>query len=96
MDYLEMVKRYLRVTFDHSDEELRDLIEDGKAELKGAIYPGLEFNAIPDAPYDGRINALLKDYVRYAWNGSTQYFRQDYSRQILALSLEIGGDKLDP
>lgn len=93
-EYLSSVKQYLRVTFSDHDELLIQTISDGMDEIKGMVYQGLVFNFTPVEPYDGRINALLRDYVRYSWNGSSQYFAEDYRRTITRLSLEIGASKV--
>ena len=93
-DYLQSVKKYLRVTFDESDDHILELIADAMASIKGMVYPLLVFNAEPSEPYDADVNALLKDYVRYAWNGSTQYFEVDYGPKITRLSLQIGAAKV--
>lgn len=91
-EYFEEVKQYLRITFDDQDSLLLELIADGMAALKSMLYPKLEFNQMPVKSYDGQVNALLKDYVRYSWNGSTQYFEDDYGKVITRLSLQIGAE----
>lgn len=93
-EYLPAVKEYIKVTFPDSDDQIVELISDGMAELKGMIYPELVFNFDPVEPYDGQINALLKDYVRYAWNGSTQYFEEDYRSKITRLSLQVAASQV--
>ena len=93
-DYLSAVKGYLRVTFSESDEHILELIADAMASLRGMIYPALEFKVTPVELYDADVNTLLKDYVRYAWNGSTQYFEEDYRSKITRLSLQIGASKV--
>ena len=94
IDYLDSVRQYLRITFTDHDEVLLQTIADGMAEIRGMIYFDLVFNFTPVEAYDGRINALLRDYVRYSWNGSSQYFSEDYKKSITRLALEVAASKV--
>lgn len=81
---LEKVKAYLRVTWDDDDEILTDLIARGKTKLEELAGAVLDFEA------EGLARSLLFDYVRYVYNNASEYFEENFQREILRLQLLTG------
>ncbi len=78
---LEKIKRRLNITWDYDDEEIEELIEEGKIFI---------ISRVGEVDFDVDILAsrLLKEYCRYAWNGSVAYFEQNFRSDILNLQIQ--------
>ena len=84
MGLLDEVKAYIRVTWKEDDYLINNLIEEGKAELNELF--GVEI----DYENNQTEKSLLKDYVRYAYNGQAEWFHINFRKRILRLQLKHG------
>ena len=85
---LEAVKNYLKITWDDEDANLQEIIDQGEAylnELSGAEL---------DYTQKGLARSLLFDYCRYAYNNASEYFEENFQREILRLQLKVGVSEL--
>lgn len=82
-DELALIKTHLRVTWLHQDDDIRDMIDDGKAFIDGIC--GRSSYSV-----NGLATMLLKAYCRYAWSGSVAMFEENYKRQLLRLQIQNG------
>ena len=80
---LELIKNYLRVTWEHDDALLADLIERGQAYLNAHTGTDLDFGA------EGPARSLLCDWVRYAYNNATEYFEENFRQDLYLLKLTV-------
>lgn len=85
---LSQVKNRLNVTWGYDDYEIQNMIEEGKAYLESRCG-SLSFSEINPTTVDRLAVKILKEYCRYAWNGSAAYFEADYRSDILNLQLEV-------
>lgn len=85
---LQEVKDYLKITWNDEDATLSGLITRGQAYLNGLIGTTLDFTT------DGDPKTLLLDYCRYAHNNATEYFEENYQKEILRLQLKVGVSEL--
>lgn len=78
---LDKIKRRLNVTWDYDNEEIEEMIEEGKIFI---------ISRVGEVDFDVDILAsrLLKEYCRYAWNGSVAYFEQNFRSDILNLQIQ--------
>lgn len=81
---LQKVKDYLKITWDDEDTAITDLITRGKKQLEGLAGAELDFDT------EGLARALLFDYCRYAYNNASDYFEENFQREILRLQLMTG------
>lgn len=85
---LEAVKNYLKITWDDEDANLQEIIDQGEAylnELSGAEL---------DYTQKGLARSLLFDYCRYVYNNASEYFEENFQREILRLQLKVGVSEL--
>lgn len=85
---LEAVKAYLKITWDDEDADLEKIIDRGKARIKDLI--GIE----PDFDATGLAQELLLDYCRYAYNNASEYFEENFQKEILRLQLTTAAAEL--
>lgn len=78
---LTKIKDHLRVTWDYQDDDIKDMIAEGKDYIEGIAGP-TDFTTVGLAFY------LLKNYCRYNWSGSGMYFEQHYRSDLLKLQLK--------
>lgn len=86
---LDEVKGYLKVTWDDEDEDIARLIAQGEAALEELAGAELDFQA------EGLARSLLFDNVRYAYNNASEYFEDNFAKQILRLQLMTGVAELE-
>ncbi len=86
---LNKVKNYLKITWDDEDTAITDLITRGKKKLEGLAGAELDFDT------EGLARALLFDYCRYAYNNASDYFEENFQREILRLQLKTGVSLLE-
>lgn len=85
---LEAVKNYLKITWDDEDAAIQDIIDQGEAylnELSGAEL---------DYTQKGLARSLLFDYCRYVYNNASEYFEENFAKEILRLQLMTGVEQL--
>lgn len=87
MNFLDEVKAYIRVTWKEDDCMISSLIEEGKAELNELIGVDVDYENNPTE------KGLLKDYVRYAYNGQAEWFLINFRKKILRLQLKYAVKK---
>lgn len=86
---LQEVKDYLKITWDDEDDELTRLIAQGEADLTELAGAELDFQS------EGLARSLLFDHVRYAYNNASEYFEENFAKQILRLQLMTGVAELE-
>lgn len=87
---LQEVKEYLKITWDDEDANLTSIIARGKAYLNDLTGVELDFTEV-DQP-----KSLLLDYCRYAYNNASEYFEDNYQKEILRLQLQVGVESMVP
>lgn len=78
---LQELKAYLKITWNEEDTDLDEFITSGKSYLEEIAGVSIDFNK------DFSSKQLLKDYCRYAYNHSLEYFETNFKRELLKLSL---------
>ena len=86
---LDAVKDYLKITWDDEDALLQAIIERGKAYLNDLTGTELDFDVA------GPPRSLLLDYCRYVYNNASEYFEENFARELLRLQLQVGVGELD-
>jgi hypothetical protein len=81
---LQLIKNYLKITWDDEDSDITSLIERGKKYLSSMTGTTLTFEE-DDLP-----TQLLFDYCRYARNNALEFFKENFADDILFLSLQEG------
>lgn len=81
---LQKVKAYLKITWDDEDTAITDLITRGKKKLEELAGAELDFDT------EGLARSLLFDYCRYAYNNASEYFEENFQKEILRLQLMTG------
>lgn len=75
------VMDYLRVSSPYEENNLRRIIQRGQAYLNELTGVELDFGV------EGLARSLLFDYCRYAYNNASEYFEENYRRDLLRLQL---------
>jgi len=81
---LVAIKDYLKITWIDEDASIAGLIARGRAKLQELVGAELDFDT------EGQARSLLFDYVRYAYNNASEYFEENFQREILRLQLKTG------
>lgn len=81
---LQAVKNYLKIAWNDEDSHIQGIIDRGQAYLNDLTGTTLDFET------DGQPKALLLDYCRYVYNNASEYFEENYSKEILRLQLQEG------
>lgn len=81
---LNSIKGYLRITWNDDDVTVSDLIARGKAKINELTGADQDFDT------EGLARSLLFDYCRYAYNNASEYWEENYQREILRLQLIEG------
>jgi hypothetical protein len=81
---LQAVKNYLKVTWNDEDSHIQGIIDRGQAYLNDLTGAELDFEA------DGPPKTLLLDYCRYVYNNASEYFEENFARELLRLQLQEG------
>lgn len=79
---LDKVKTYLRIIGNDEDDILNAAINRGQALLNGLTGVTLDFNI------EGLPQSLLLDYCRYSYNNASEYFEENFHKEILRLQLQ--------
>lgn len=85
---LQEVKDYLKITWGDEDANIEGVIARGKSYLDDLTGTTLDFDAV------GPPKSLLLDYCRYVYNNASEYFEENYQRELLRLQLQIGVELL--
>lgn len=89
-ELLDNVKTTLQVTWDSEDEQIKDFILQAAAYVESKAGP-LDFEEASPA---GRLGQkLLREYVRYDWNGYSNMFSRDYQADILNLQIVVAQER---
>lgn len=86
---LNRIKDYLKITWSDEDVFIQELIERGQAKLNEMAGVSLDFEI------EGQARSLLFDYVRYAYNNASEYFEENFSKEILRLQLRSAVENHD-
>ena len=86
-ELLISVKRKIRVTWSHEDDDILEMIEDGISYLQSKAGE-LPFELSDKSDLANNSRRLLKTYCRYEWNGTGAYFETDYLSDILSLQID--------
>ena len=81
---LQTVKDYLKITWADEDAHIQGIIDRGQAKLNDLTGAELDFEA------DGPPKTLLLDYCRYVYNNASEYFEENFARELLRLQLQEG------
>lgn len=81
---LQAVKDYLKVTWNDEDSHIQGIIDRGQAYLNDLTGAELDFEA------DGPPKTLLLDYCRYVYNNASEYFEENFAKELLRLQLQEG------
>jgi hypothetical protein len=81
---LNSIKGYLRITWNDDDGAVSDLIARGKAKINELTGADQDFDT------EGLARSLLYDYCRYAYNNASEYWEENFQREILRLQLIEG------
>lgn len=79
---LDELKDYLKITWEHEDAYLQDILSRGKEYLKDLTGTELDFEG------EGQPKSLLLDYCRYYYNNANEYFEENFQGQILRLQFK--------
>lgn len=78
-EMLKEVKTYLRITWNHEDDEVKSMIKEGIDEIN---------ETAGSSDYSrGLAFSLLKDYCRYYRSGSVSYFEENHRHRLLKLQI---------
>jgi hypothetical protein len=81
---LQAVKNYLKIAWNDEDSHIQGIIDRGQAYLNDLTGAELDFEA------DGPPKTLLLDYCRYVYNNASEYFEENFSKELLRLQLQEG------
>lgn len=85
---LQEVKDYLKIAHNHADSDLLNLIEEGTAVVES--YCGsFDINTNKNA------KRLVKEYVRFAFNGAAEHFYAAYSSDLSHLGFDLWDGDVD-
>lgn len=79
----DVVKKHLRITHDHLDDEIDSLIEEGKVYIN-AICGETNFDK------SGLGVMLLKNYCRFAHSNVPELFMRSFQSELILLQIENG------
>lgn len=82
MALIDELKDNLGITGAADDAALTRIIARGTADLNDLAGVTLDFDA------DGLPRSLLLDYCRYAYNNASEYFEENFAKQILRMQLQ--------
>ena len=78
-DLFKIVKDHLRITWDYEDDKIVQTIAEAKAKIE--IVAGAT-----DFSKDFAI-MILKNCSRYYWDGSAEFFEENFRRELIQLQL---------
>jgi hypothetical protein len=81
---LEVIKSYLKVAWQDEDPLITDLIARGKTRLNELAGADLDYET------EGLARSLLFDFVRYAYSNASEYWEENFQREILRLQITTG------
>jgi hypothetical protein len=84
LSVLEVIKSYLKVAWQDEDSLITDLIARGKTRLNELAGADLDYET------EGLARSLLFDFVRYAYSNASEYWEENFQREILRLQITTG------
>lgn len=89
-EFLEEAKREVDVTWydEDTNNKISGYIENGVEVLQNDVGTSINFYE------DSEAKALLKTYIRYAWNKSEEFFITNNIERILKLEVKYGKAQL--
>jgi hypothetical protein len=88
MAVIDQLKSNLGISGTAQDTDLNDIINRGKARLNGLAGVTLDFDTA------GLAQDLFLDYCRYAYNNASEYFEENFQKEILRLQLSVAAEEL--
>ena len=85
---LEQIKDRLGVTWNDEDAKIQGVIDRAKANLNSLAGVELDFST------PGLAQTLLLEYCRYDYNNASEYFEENFHREIMRLQLQTGISEL--
>lgn len=92
-ELLPSVKKRLRITFNHVDEEIKEYIESGIGYLQEKAG-SLDFSKSAISLSSIKAKSMLKEWCVYSWNGTQAFYGQDYQSEIIALQILAAGERV--
>jgi hypothetical protein len=89
MALIDELKFNLGIAGIEQDTDLNNIIARGKARLN-------ELTGVTTLDFEtaGSAKDLLLDYCRYSYNNASEYFEENFSKEILRLQLKVAADAL--
>ncbi|WP_330386634.1 head-tail connector protein [Tindallia californiensis] len=84
---MEEVKEVLKITWDDEDVMLQRMIDQAKAYLQDLAGIELDFETA------SLEKGLLLDRCRYVYNNATEYFEENFQREILRMQLKAAANE---
>jgi len=84
MTEVEEIKEYLKVTWDDENDLIQGMINRSKDWINDLMGVDLDYEL------DSQAKSLLFDRVRYVYNNASEYFEENYQRELLRLQLKTG------
>lgn len=78
------VKEYLKITWEDEDNNIKKSIDRAKCFLSNLSGTEIDFVNNKQA------NNLLLNYCRYDYNNSSEYFEDNFSKEILRFQIQEG------
>lgn len=80
---LTELKERLRILDTDEDSLLKNIILQGQEELNALVGTELDFEK------KGPARSLLLEYCRYVYNNATEYFEENFQKEIVRLQLSV-------
>lgn len=82
MNLLEEVKAHLRIIDNEENKYIENIINNSKIYLNDLAGVDLNFQE------EGLSKMLLLNHVRYAYNNASEYFEENFNKEILRLQIK--------
>lgn len=83
---LQVLKDYLKITWDDEDSNLLNIIDRAKSVLNALMGVELDYDM------SGPAQDLLLNRCRYDYNNALEYFEQNFRDAILRLQLQVAAE----
>lgn len=90
-DLFKMIKKKLRVSFSEFDEDIKESIIEGIAEIEDKTGELDFLDSKKLSSIKGR--KILKLYCQYSWNNTLQYFWEDHRADVISLQIRAAQER---